>query len=117
MDIVVIIVLLIASVAFIPLLRSHQQSDMVQVYHVNKLIAEYPLDKDTSFTVEGRLGPAQVEINGRRARISDSSCPNHICVHTGWIEEPYQAVICAPNQLLVGIISAEDKEKADEVER
>jgi hypothetical protein len=116
-DIIIITILLIASVAFIPLMRSHQQSDTVQVYRIDQLIAEYPLDKDRIVTLEGVISSADMEINDGRVRIAESGCPNQICVYSGWIDEPYQAIICAPNRLLVTIKSTDGKEKADAIER
>jgi len=44
-----------------------------------------------------------VEIEKGRARVKESDCPDQICVKTGWISQPGQIVICAPNKFNIVI--------------
>ena len=50
-------------------------------------------------SAEGRYNI--VEIDHKKARVESAECPNQICVHTGWISQPGQMVICAPNKLVL----------------
>lgn len=39
-----------------------------------------------------------VEIEAGRARVREADCHNQVCVNTGWVSEPGQIAVCAPNK-------------------
>jgi hypothetical protein len=61
------------------------------------------LDRDTVFTVEGRLGGVRIEVLAGRARVADSPCPGHHCVRQGWIGSPGETAVCAPSAVWLRI--------------
>ncbi len=50
-------------------------------------------------------GRAWLEVEGGRARLvpDGAFCPLGLCWRTGWISEPGQAIVCAPNGLVIVI--------------
>jgi len=50
-----------------------------------------------------RVGGCLIEIAGGRVRVASSTCPNKICVSTGWISQPSQIIVCAPQRVVVKI--------------
>ena len=48
---------------------------------------------------EGRYN--LIEIDGKSVRVESAECRNQICVHTGWISQPGQMVVCAPHKLVL----------------
>jgi hypothetical protein len=44
-----------------------------------------------------------VEVQNGRARIVSSSCPDKICVHTGWVSECGHIAVCLPNSVALMI--------------
>lgn len=54
--------------------------------------------------VEGPLGKTKVVVGGGRAQILSSPCPDHTCVNWGKIRSGGQALICAPNHVVVRIL-------------
>ncbi len=108
-DVVIIIALLAAAVAFIPFMRA-ESHDTVLVYQGADVIAKYPLDEDKMFCVDGADGSLEIEIKDERVRVRSAPCRNQICVKTGWISKPYEQIVCAPNHVLV-LIKSEDKEE------
>ena len=114
LDIVVIVTLLFVSVAFIPFMRS-QSRDTVVVYKGAGVIAEYRLDEDRVFHVDGVDGTLEIEIRNKRVRIRSSPCRRQICVNTGWISRSYEQIICAPNRVLVLIHSNTEEEEIDAI--
>jgi hypothetical protein len=44
-----------------------------------------------------------------RIRISESDCPHKICMHTGWIDNPSQTIVCVPNKTLIEIVGISDE--------
>lgn len=113
-DIFIIIIIMICAVLFIPMLRSNPR-DSVVVYRADDVIAEYPIDEDKVFNVDGELGIVEVEIKNGRVRVVSSTCPRHICMKTGWISKSYEQIICAPNRIYVGIESDPEKTEIDAV--
>ena len=114
LDILIIIVLLFASVAFIPFMHS-QSHETVLVYKGADVIAEYRLDEDRVFHVDGVEGTLEIEIRNEKVRVHSSSCRNQICVNTGWISRSYEQIVCAPNHILVIIHSNSEEEEIDAV--
>ncbi|MBN1151087.1 NusG domain II-containing protein [candidate division WOR-3 bacterium] len=62
-----------------------------------------PLSKDTSFSVEGRIGRSEIQIESGRARIASSPCPKQICVKRGWISRTWESATCLPNGVWLSI--------------
>lgn len=46
--------------------------------------------------------------------MSRKICPNKSCSEIGWISKGYQAIVCLPNRIVVGIESEKD-EKLDAI--
>jgi hypothetical protein len=44
-----------------------------------------------------------VEIERGKARVKEADCPNQLCVKTGWISQPGQIAVCAPNKFNIVI--------------
>jgi hypothetical protein len=51
------------------------------------------------YSVLGMMGPAKVEVEGKRVRMSEAPCPDRICVRGGWIDRPGESIVCIPNQM------------------
>jgi len=114
LDIVIIIALLFVSVAFIPIMGS-QSSDTVVVYRGGDVIAEYRLDEDRVFHVDGVGGTLEIEIRDEKVRVHSSPCRHQICVNRGWISRSYEQITCAPNLVLLLIHSNSEEEEIDAV--
>jgi len=63
--------------------------------------------KYATFTLHGKRGPATVEVEGKRIRMSEAPCPDRICVARGWIEKPGESIVCIPNEIHVYIESGD----------
>lgn len=69
-----------------------------------------PLDKDRIVSVEGPNGKTIIEIKNRKVRITDSPCPNKLCVEQGWINSG--GLVCLPNKVVITIGDHERKNTA-----
>ncbi len=101
-DVILITALILAAAVSFPLLASNR-SGTVQVFRVDRLVAEYPLNENRRFSVSGDIGQVDIEINQGKARICDASCANKLCVHAGSIAQPHQMVLCAPNRVMITV--------------
>ncbi|MBI5207975.1 MAG: NusG domain II-containing protein [Candidatus Firestonebacteria bacterium] len=61
------------------------------------------IDKNSIVELKGITGIIRIEIKNKKVRIINSTCPNQICVKTGWIEKTGDILICLPNKLVVKI--------------
>ncbi len=68
-----------------------------------KILYRFPTHRDTTITLSGKTGIVAVKVMDGKVCIAESSCPLKICIKTGWITSPGQAIICIPNKLIVSI--------------
>lgn len=76
-----------------------------------KAISVQPLEAGKHYTidVEGPLGATVVEIDGMRAHVVSSPCPDKLCVKMGWLERPGEYAACLPNRVLAEVLSPDEQ--------
>jgi len=79
----------------------------VVIYVDGNEINKIKLPQNIKFDFNGKEGPIKLEINGRKARVLDSSCPNKVCVNSGWINKNGESIICLPNRATIKILGEE----------
>ena len=70
---------------------------------------EYPLGQDRDIRIQGPLGTTIVHIEGGKAAITDSPCPNKTCILAGSIYRSGQWVACLPNKVFVRLVGGDSK--------
>ena len=73
----------------------------------------YPMNKNKTVTIHGRLGDSTIQIKNGRARFLDSPCPNKLCVKMGDISKDSEWAACLPNQIFIRIENKKGKAKID----
>lgn len=58
---------------------------------------------ESTFAVNGRLGPCTVEVAGRRIRMAGATCPDRICIRQGWVGRPGESIVCVPGEVVIRI--------------
>ncbi|MCL2219964.1 MAG: NusG domain II-containing protein [Chitinispirillia bacterium] len=101
-DAVIIIALIFCAVYTIPGTMEGQPG-RVLVHRQNTVVAEYQVDNDITFTVNGKRGPVDIEIKNGAVRIVHADCPRSVCKLSGGINSPQAQLVCAPNNILVQI--------------
>ncbi|MDD2851314.1 MAG: NusG domain II-containing protein [Desulfuromonadaceae bacterium] len=61
---------------------------------------------NSSLVIQGRVGPATVEVDGTRIRMMGAPCTGQVCVKEGWIGRPGQTIVCMPGEILIRIEGA-----------
>ena len=64
--------------------------------------ARLPLEKDAELLIESEKGSNLLVIKDGRAYISEATCPDLICVRTGYADE-LKSIVCLPNEVTVSI--------------
>jgi hypothetical protein len=115
-DLVIILACGAGGIVSIPCLRSHR-ADTVIVMRDGRIAAEYPLDRDRVFTIDGALGPVQITIRDKAVAVTSASCSRHICVHTAPVRHADGQIVCVPNRLVVRIGTSAGKGACDAITR
>lgn len=63
----------------------------------------YPLDRDATYVVEGRLR-ATIRVEGGAAFFVDSLCPDHLCEGFGRLTKEGDSAVCLPARVAVEIV-------------
>ena len=113
-DIFIAAVMICAMFAVLPFLKSGLPNS-VAVFRNNSLMAEYPLDNNINFTVNGKNGAVGIEIINKEVKIAHANCPHQICRRAGSISQTHEQLVCAPNNILVEIRSAKPVKSVDGV--
>ena len=97
----VLSLILLGAILIPRMLQSGEGTKAVVTYN-GEVIAEIPLNKPDTYTVEGDLTATLVVENGK-IRFVNSKCPDKICEAFGWIGRPGESAVCAPAKLAVQI--------------
>jgi len=115
-DIIIVAVLLFLSVASIAGVRTFYNGNRHVVVEVDgRHVLELSLDMNVTKNVDGPLGTTVVVIEKGTARIAESPCPNHTCIHMGRISRRGEIIVCVPNRVVVTISGGSDKDSFDGV--
>ncbi len=102
-------VLLIGSLLIVPILslssiwQQGQGKKEAFIYHNNRLLEIHNLSQDRVISISDKGIQMMFKIDKGRIRVLESNCPKHVCVHTGWISNSGQTIVCVPNKLLVEV--------------
>ncbi len=68
----------------------------------------FPLDVDTTATIETELGYNIVTVKSGSIQVTESNCKNHDCMRQGSIHTPGQRIICLPHEFYIEVIGVKD---------
>lgn len=100
--------LLAAVVVSYPLFWRGGAADRAIVRRDGQLVTELALDAPRTLTVQGALGPTQIEVAPGRARILADPGPRQVCVQQGWLTHANAIAICAPSHITLQLAGKQD---------
>jgi len=80
-----------------------QAGKKVRVTGISNVV-EYPLDVDRTVEIEGPLGPETLIIRDGKTWVSESPCPEKICIKMGKKWRSGEQIVCVPNRLVIDIV-------------
>ncbi|MBQ6531895.1 MAG: NusG domain II-containing protein [Solobacterium sp.] len=103
---IIIAVLLAASLLAVFLMKNpfwkKEPEILVTIEHQGKVIYEFDPAKDAVYHVHGSYGELDVEVKDGKYRVTNETCPNHICANMGWVSpEEELPIVCMPNEVIV----------------
>lgn len=65
--------------------------------------------REFEFNFGDEMGVLEIQ-NGRvrMQKMNSTICPEGICSDIGWIDKPYQTIVCLPNKIVITVESSED---------
>lgn len=79
---------------------SMPKGDVLVIHKGDKIIKKIDLSEvEKPYTIDLETNVVKVEKDG--ATMESAKCPDKICVHTGKIGKSGEAIICAPNKIMV----------------
>lgn len=114
-DGLVILLVLFLSAALLFLPRLLTKPGKLLVIRTPNEEYTYPLSESRSIDLTANGITLTVEIADGRARIANASCPDGVCVHSGWISHTGEAVICAPAEIRILIKGTEEAADVDQI--
>ena len=100
---IVIIILLIGIGAASTLIFTRTTPREVIVYRDERLLARYSLDKDGTYSLEGKSGAFRIKVQEGAVSVVHSTCKNQICVRSRPIRRSGEHIICVPNHIAIEI--------------
>ena len=89
-------------------IKSNNKSEAIEIYINNKLYRSIPIDEDEDLKIEGEFGYNYINIHDNGVEITEASCPDKVCVESGFISKPSERIVCMPNKVVIKI-KASDK--------
>ncbi len=69
----------------------------LEIHCADNTVAVYSLSQVRSVAVTGQNGvELTVDIENGRARVRESTCPDQVCVNSGWLSRSGQTAACVP---------------------
>lgn len=87
-----------------------------EIYVKGTLYKKVILDKGKPkeiINIETNLGKNIVEINNGGVSITDSDCPDKICVKDGFKSNPGEVLVCLPHKVVIEIKGENNKSEVD----
>ena len=107
--IIAVIAILFFSLLGILISGNIKTGSVACIYSGGKLIRSIELGsaENQTFTVNSENGGYNsIEIKDGTIGVYDADCPDKICVHTAYISDGVQPVVCVPNRLVIRIEAA-----------
>ncbi len=118
--IVLVLVLAIASIAAVMIIRAkgidHPIAEISQEGHVIKTIDLTQVKEAYEFDIENAGGGYNtVRVEPGKIAIIGASCPDHVCVKTGFISDSLVPITCLPNEVIIKIKASKSDTDLDAI--
>ncbi len=109
-----VLILLCAALFLLPLLQNGSEPLTAQIVldgEVTETVDLSALQAEETRLVRG----CTIVLSPTGVRVAAADCPDRLCVRTGAISRPGEAIACVPNRVVVSLRRADGKEPYDGV--
>lgn len=110
------LVLIVIVVSFgVNFIMNNKDSDYIEIYVDNKLYKTYSIYDEDEFRINTKDGYNIVKIHNHGVEITEASCPDKVCVKSGFITKSSESIVCLPNKVNIKIKTHnKDKQESEE---
>lgn len=101
--ILIVVFLVLAGMSLIALNRLQQPGSMVIIEVAEKVLYQVNINEPQELTVTGPIGETMIKIDEGAAQVTQSDCPEKICIKTGKIRHEGEIIVCVPNRVVIRI--------------
>ncbi|OSB10169.1 hypothetical protein B2H97_09370 [Paraclostridium bifermentans] len=87
--------------------KNQDKGEKIVIYLDNKVYKEIPIDATEDINIKTDSGFNKIKIHDKGVEVVDASCPDKVCVKTGFIDKSNKNIVCIPNKVSIKIISNE----------
>lgn len=91
------------------------KSEKIEIYVNNKLYETYDINAKKEIKIKTENGYNIIEIHNEGVEMKDASCPDKVCVNTGFINKNSESIVCLPNKVNIKIISDNHESENDAI--
>lgn len=103
-DVWLIVVTLLLGALFLVIWKLSAKPGKTAVISVDgEVVAELPMDTDTTYTVRTEQGINVVEIKDAKLFVSKADCRDQICVEHRAITDQTETIVCLPHKLVLEV--------------
>ncbi len=107
--VIVAAVALVALLGFVLVRYGGHGGEQVVIETAGQVPVTYDLAVPTVVTVAGENGISlTITIENGRVRVTESGCPDRVCVHTGWLSRGGQSAVCVPAGVTVRVVGGDN---------
>lgn len=106
-DRLLIVALMVLALAAWPLVASAGSSAPRVVISGPQGVTSVPLGVDDAMRVRGENGLMTVVVSHGAVRVTESGCPDQVCVKTGAVSTAGGVIVCVPNGVVVRVEGGE----------
>ncbi len=114
--ILIFIVLLVIATTFgINYFINAKSGENIEIYVDNELYKTYSIDDDDEIKIKSEEGYNIVKIHDHGVEITEASCPDKVCVNSGFITKPSESIVCLPNKVHIKIKTHDKNENEEDI--
>lgn len=109
-----VVLIVIVSTFGINYFVNTKSGENIEIYVDNKLYKTYSIDDEEKLKIESEDGYNIVKIHDHGVEIIEASCPDKVCVNSGFITKPSESIVCLPNKVHIKITTHNDNNENKE---
>ena len=114
--IVIFIVFLFIVITFsINYFMNIKSGENIEIYVNNELYKTYSINDNEEIKIKVKEGYNIVKIHDRGVEMIKASCPDKVCINSGFITKPSESIVCLPNKVHIKIKTYDENENKEDI--
>lgn len=94
---------------------NEKESESIEIYVDNKIYKTIQVNGKEELEIDIGDKYNNVKIHDGGVEMTDASCPDKVCVNTGFISEASQRIVCMPNKVVIKIKTLDNVNNKEDI--